>query len=169
MVLITLAAAVTLLAWWLSFNGRSRTVLPRTVLTIRRRPIVTKRIILLLFAGNKLSYSFGDRRKLFDRRRAKIEELQDQASRVGRETKVRLETRIDELRADYNARIEKLRQARGAVELIIASIALEAGLFRHPDPTVANLFSALVITAVVTTLVMPFGLRVILKGKRYSE
>jgi len=58
---------------------------------------------------------------------------------------------------------------RGAVELIIASIALEAGLFRHPDPTVANLFSALVITAVVTTLVMPFGLRVILKGKRYSE
>ena len=101
--------------------------------------------------------------------RAKIDELQDQASRFDHETKVRLEKRIEERRADYNARIEKLRQARGAVELIIASIALEAGLFRHPDPTVANLFSALVITAVVTTLVMPFGLRVILKGKRYSE
>ncbi len=54
---------------------------------------------------------------------------------------------------------------RGAVELIIASIALEAGLFRHPDPIVANLFSALVITAVATTLVMPFGLRMILKGE----
>ena len=121
MVLITLAAAVTLLAWWLSFNGRSRTVLPRTVLTIRRRPIVTKRIILLFFAGNKLSYSFGDRRKLFDRRRAKIEELQDQASRVGRETKARLETRIDELRADHNARIEKLRQAWNLTKQAIAA------------------------------------------------
>ncbi|NIP47374.1 MAG: cation:proton antiporter [Gammaproteobacteria bacterium] len=51
---------------------------------------------------------------------------------------------------------------RGAVELIIASIALEAGLFDHPDPVVANLFSALVITAVVTTIVMPVGLRLIL-------
>jgi Kef-type K+ transport system membrane component KefB len=51
-----------------------------------------------------------------------------------------------------------------AVELIIASIALEAGLFRGADPIVANLFSALVITAVVTTLVMSFGLRVVLKS-----
>ena len=45
---------------------------------------------------------------------------------------------------------------RGAVELIIASIALEAGLFDQPDPIVANLFSALVIMAVVTTP-MPRG------------
>lgn len=52
---------------------------------------------------------------------------------------------------------------RGAVELIIASIALEAGLFDHPDPVIANLFSALVIMAVVTTLMMPFGLRRILR------
>lgn len=48
---------------------------------------------------------------------------------------------------------------RGAVELVIASIALEAGLFDQPDPIVSNLFSALVIMAVVTTLVMPLGLR----------
>ncbi len=46
----------------------------------------------------------------------------------------------------------------GAVELIIASIALDAGLFDHPDPVVANLFSALVITAAVTTVIMPAGL-----------
>ena len=52
---------------------------------------------------------------------------------------------------------------RGAVELIIASIALEAGLFDQPDPIVANLFSALVIMAVVTTLMMPFGLRRVLR------
>ena len=53
---------------------------------------------------------------------------------------------------------------RGAVELIIADIALRAGLFSHPDPTpalVANLFSAIVIMAVVTTLMTPIGLRMI--------
>ena len=53
---------------------------------------------------------------------------------------------------------------RGAVELIIADIALRAGLFSHPDPTpaiVANLFSAIVIMAVVTTLITPIGLRFI--------
>lgn len=54
---------------------------------------------------------------------------------------------------------------RGAVELIIASIALEAGLFNHPDPIVANLFSALVITAIATTLLMPLGLRWVLHGR----
>jgi Kef-type K+ transport system membrane component KefB len=48
---------------------------------------------------------------------------------------------------------------RGAVELIIVSIALEAGLFDYPDPVVANLFSALVLMALVTTIVTPIGLR----------
>ncbi len=52
--------------------------------------------------------------------------------------------------------------ARGAVELIIADIALRAGLFTAPDPPppiVANLFSAIVIVAVTTTLIMPFALK----------
>jgi Kef-type K+ transport system membrane component KefB len=51
---------------------------------------------------------------------------------------------------------------RGAVELIIADIALRAGLFSQPQPTpaiVANLFSAIVIMAVVTTLITPIALR----------
>ena len=51
---------------------------------------------------------------------------------------------------------------RGAVELIIADIALRAGLFSQPEPTpaiVANLFSAIVIMAVVTTLITPIALR----------
>jgi Kef-type K+ transport system membrane component KefB len=45
--------------------------------------------------------------------------------------------------------------ARGAVELIIAGIALDAGLFLQPEPippVIENLFSAVVITAIVTTL-----------------
>jgi len=51
---------------------------------------------------------------------------------------------------------------RGAVELIIAGVALEAGLFLHPDPPppiVAGLFSAVVIMAVVTTVLAPIVLR----------
>jgi Kef-type K+ transport system membrane component KefB len=52
--------------------------------------------------------------------------------------------------------------ARGVVELIIANIALRAGLFALPDPPpphVANLFSAIVIMAVVTTTTTPFALK----------
>lgn len=52
--------------------------------------------------------------------------------------------------------------ARGAVEIIIADIALRAGLFDQPEPTppaVDYLFSAIVIMAIVTTLVSPLVLR----------
>ena len=51
---------------------------------------------------------------------------------------------------------------RGAVELIVAGIALEAGLFLHPQPTpviVESLFSAIVLMALVTTIVTPIVLR----------
>jgi Kef-type K+ transport system membrane component KefB len=54
---------------------------------------------------------------------------------------------------------------RGAVELIIADIALRGGVFSAPDPpppVVADLFSAVVIVAVVTTLVTPIALRRVL-------
>jgi Kef-type K+ transport system membrane component KefB len=53
---------------------------------------------------------------------------------------------------------------RGAVELIIAEIALRAGLFSYPNPPpliVSNLFSAIVIVAVVTTLATPLALRAV--------
>lgn len=59
--------------------------------------------------------------------------------------------------------------ARGAVELVIADIALRAGLFTQPDPPppiVANLFSAIVIVAVVTTLATPFMLKKVFAGHR---
>ena len=53
---------------------------------------------------------------------------------------------------------------RGAVELIIVSIALEAGLFDSPDPLVANLFSALVLMALVTTVFTPIALRLLFRS-----
>jgi Kef-type K+ transport system membrane component KefB len=52
--------------------------------------------------------------------------------------------------------------ARGAVGLIIADIAMRQGLFSHPEPVpaiIASLFSAIVIMAVITTLLTPFALR----------
>lgn len=55
--------------------------------------------------------------------------------------------------------------ARGAVELVIAGVALEAGLFDRPeDPPaqVEHLFSAVVVMAILTTLLAPIGLRYIL-------
>jgi Kef-type K+ transport system membrane component KefB len=57
--------------------------------------------------------------------------------------------------------------ARGAVELIVLSIAANAGLFPSDnggDPIVGNLFSALVIMAVVTTLMTPILLRLLLSA-----
>jgi Kef-type K+ transport system membrane component KefB len=53
---------------------------------------------------------------------------------------------------------------RGAVELIIAGVALEAGLFLQPDPPgliVQSLFSAIVIMAIVTTVATPVALRLL--------
>lgn len=60
--------------------------------------------------------------------------------------------------------------ARGAVELIIAEIALGAGLFLKPKPVptiVSNLFSAVVIMALVTTLLTPVLLRWILSKRSH--
>ncbi len=60
--------------------------------------------------------------------------------------------------------------ARGAVELVIISIAYQAGLFTQLDngePVIAHLFSSLILMAVVTTLLTPIILRRVLsKPKR---
>jgi Kef-type K+ transport system membrane component KefB len=57
--------------------------------------------------------------------------------------------------------------ARGAVELIIADIALRAGLFNLPGDSeiIQNLFSAVVIMAIVTTLITPLVLKRFVSGK----
>jgi Kef-type K+ transport system membrane component KefB len=55
--------------------------------------------------------------------------------------------------------------ARGAVELIVADIALRAGLFSQPTPTpdtVRYLYSTIVIVAIVTTFLSPIVLRRVL-------
>jgi Kef-type K+ transport system membrane component KefB len=55
--------------------------------------------------------------------------------------------------------------ARGAVELIVADIALRAGLFSRPVPTpdpVQYLYSTIVIVAIVTTFLSPIVLRRVL-------
>ncbi|MDX1646670.1 MAG: cation:proton antiporter [Longimicrobiales bacterium] len=61
--------------------------------------------------------------------------------------------------------------SRGAVELIIADVALEAGLFERPEPTpgiVDALFSSVVIVAIVTTLLVPICLRFIVPEERQA-
>lgn len=53
---------------------------------------------------------------------------------------------------------------RGAVELVIAGVALEAGLFLQPDPPgaiVGSIFSAIVIMAIITTVATPIALRLL--------
>lgn len=57
--------------------------------------------------------------------------------------------------------------ARGAVELIIADIALAAGLFSKPEsppPIVQHMYSAVVIMATVTTLLTPIAMRLLLSS-----
>lgn len=56
--------------------------------------------------------------------------------------------------------------ARGAVELIIADIALRAGIFSLPaplPPIIEYMFSAVVIMAIFTTLMTPPALKMLLK------
>jgi Kef-type K+ transport system membrane component KefB len=56
--------------------------------------------------------------------------------------------------------------ARGAVELVVISIAYEAGVFAQGNQDyaiVAHLFSSLILMGVVTTLVAPILLRSILR------
>lgn len=58
--------------------------------------------------------------------------------------------------------------ARGAVELIVADIALRAGLFAYPDPpppVVQYMFSAVVLMALITTLMTPLLLKWVLRDR----
>jgi len=62
--------------------------------------------------------------------------------------------------------------ARGAVELIIADIALRAGLFEYPDPPptiVDQLFSSIVLVAIITTIAVPFALGAILPQREEED
>lgn len=55
--------------------------------------------------------------------------------------------------------------SRGAVEMVIAGIALKAGLFANNEaasPIVAHLFSSIVLVSIITTIVAPIGMRFML-------
>jgi Kef-type K+ transport system membrane component KefB len=57
---------------------------------------------------------------------------------------------------------------RGAVELIVAGVALEAGLFLQPSPPpliIDSLYSAIVIMALVTTILTPVFLHWLISGR----
>jgi Kef-type K+ transport system membrane component KefB len=59
--------------------------------------------------------------------------------------------------------------ARGAVELIVADIALRAGLFNHPDPVpdvIRYMFSAVLLMALITTLLTPIFLQLVVGSRR---
>ena len=56
---------------------------------------------------------------------------------------------------------------RGAVELIVAAVALDAGLFNYPVPVptiVTAIFSSVVIMAIITTIMVPLGIKPLLVG-----
>ncbi len=63
--------------------------------------------------------------------------------------------------------------ARGAVELVVLNVALAGGILsvesQGQHAVVDNLFSALVIVAVVTTLLTPVLLRVLLRGPQLGD
>lgn len=60
--------------------------------------------------------------------------------------------------------------ARGAVELVVLSVAVEAGLLRPQSDTFhADLYSTLIVTAVLTTLIAPLALRWWLRDYRPSR
>lgn len=55
---------------------------------------------------------------------------------------------------------------RGAVEIVVAVVALEAGLFTQPTPVpsvVSAIFSGIVIMTILTTIVVPLGMKPLLK------
>ncbi|MFC1949607.1 cation:proton antiporter [Chloroflexota bacterium] len=57
---------------------------------------------------------------------------------------------------------------RGAVEIVVAVVALKAGLFSHPVPTpsiVAAIFSSVVIMTIITTILVPIGMKPLLKER----
>lgn len=84
------------------------------------------------------------------------------AATLGKLVGAGLVSRIVGFSNRHSLAIGAAMNARGAVEIIIADIALRAGLFNHPDPTppaIDYLFSAVVIMAIVTTLTSPIMLR----------
>ena len=62
--------------------------------------------------------------------------------------------------------------SRGGVELVVASVALKAGMFDQPEPipeVVAAMFSAVIIMAIGSSLIVPLGMRILLGGNNQQD
>lgn len=91
------------------------------------------------------------------------------AATVGKLVGAGLTARLSGFSNKQALAIGSAMNARGAVEIIIADIALRAGLFDHPSPpppAIEYLFSAVVVMAIVTTLASPLTLRLLLPQGR---
>ncbi len=83
-----------------------------------------------------------------------------------------LVARICGFSTNQSLAIGSAMNARGAVEIIIADIALRAGLFSHPDPpppAIDYLFSAVIIMAIITTLATPLALQRLLPSRTAGQ
>jgi len=89
------------------------------------------------------------------------------AASVGKILGAGIPAKLSGMSTRQSLTIGNAMNARGAVELIIADIALRAGLFEIPGDSVLvqNLFSAVVIMAIVTTLITPVVLKRIASKK----
>jgi Kef-type K+ transport system membrane component KefB len=84
------------------------------------------------------------------------------AATIGKLVGAALVARLKGFDFEESVAIGAAMNARGAVEIIIAGIALRAGLFEQPEPvpdTIAYLFSAVVLMAIVTTVGSPLLLK----------
>lgn len=90
------------------------------------------------------------------------------AATVGKLIGAGLAARVSGFSWRESAAIGAAMNARGAVEIIIADMALRAGLFDKPvpvPPAIDYLFSAIVIMAILTTLSSPIALRSLLSRR----
>jgi Kef-type K+ transport system membrane component KefB len=74
--------------------------------------------------------------------------------------------RLTGLDTQESVRVGVAMSGRGAVELVLAGIALQAGLFDHPEPPppiISGLFSAIVLMAIVTSIIAPLWLSFLLR------
>lgn len=80
--------------------------------------------------------------------------------------------RLTGLDTGESIRVGVAMSGRGAVELVLAGVALRAGLFDHPDPPpliIAGLFSAIVLMAIVTSIIAPLWLSFLIRRQEKQD
>jgi len=88
------------------------------------------------------------------------------AAMVGKVAGCGLPARLSSFTMRESLAIGSGMNGRGAVEIVVAVVALEAGLFTQPvpvPPVVSAVFSGIVIMAIVTTVIVPLTMKPLLK------